>query len=95
VSSCNTQVTRHAEESAMLDLCLPSALVSFRCGVHVSTGHLIHSCRRTPEFRPALGVYEPEFWFGFCIAKKIQSHSVCNDCVLFPSVKYQTLSVET
>jgi len=88
-------VTRLVEDSAMLDLCLPSTLVSFRCGAHSSTGHLIHSCRRTREFRPELGVYKPEFWFGFCIAKKIQSHRVCNDCVLFASFKCQTLGVET
>jgi hypothetical protein len=95
VSSCNTTVTRLAEDSAKLDLCLPSALTSFRCGAHFSIGHLIHSCRPTPEFRPELGVYKPEFWFGLCVAKETQSHRLCNDCVLFTSVKCQTLSMKT
>ena len=99
VSSCSTPITRLAEDSAKLDLCLPSALDPVRCAAHFSTGHLIHSCCRTREFRFALGVYKPEFWFGLCVTKTIHSHiasvCVCNDCVLFPSVKCQTLSIKT
>lgn len=94
VSSCNTPITRLAEDSAKLDLCLHSELILFRYVAHFSTGHLIHSCRRTREFRLALDVYKPEFWFGLCVAKTIQTHIVCIDCILFPSVKCQTLCVK-
>jgi hypothetical protein len=94
VSSCNTPATCLAEHSAVFDLCLHPALTSFRCGAHFSTAHLIHSCRRTREFRSTLGVYKPEFWFGLCVAKTIQSHRLCSDCVLFPTLKCQTLSLK-
>jgi hypothetical protein len=72
-------------------------------GIYSAFKGLIHSCRRAPEFRPELGVYKPEFWFGVCVcvcvcvcvARETQSHRVCNDCVQFTSVKCQTLGVKT
>lgn len=47
---------------------------SFRCGANFSVGHLIHSCRSIQRARLEHRADKPEFWWGFCEAKKIQSH---------------------